>query len=59
MFAFRALVLKVVCGRMPIWPKALLEELVLVDWVLGLWSTARWMTVVDKRLKGKYNRLEV
>ncbi|XP_039135883.1 L-type lectin-domain containing receptor kinase S.4-like [Dioscorea cayenensis subsp. rotundata] len=58
-FAFGALVLEVVCGRRPIEPKALSEELVLVDWVWGLWAAARWTEVVDKRLKGEYDRLEV
>ncbi|KAM0948312.1 putative protein kinase RLK-Pelle-L-LEC family [Dioscorea sansibarensis] len=57
-FAFGALVLEVVCGRRPIEPKASPEELVLVDWVWGLSAAGRWTEVVDKRMKGEYDRLE-
>ncbi|KAJ0962463.1 hypothetical protein J5N97_030291 [Dioscorea zingiberensis] len=53
-FAFGAVVLEVVCGRRPIEPKALPEELVLVDWVWGLWAAGRWEEVVDPRLKAEY-----
>ncbi|KAJ0979541.1 hypothetical protein J5N97_015015 [Dioscorea zingiberensis] len=55
-FAFGAVVLEVVCGRRPIEPKALPEELVLVDWVWGLWASGSWTDLVDPRLKGDYDR---
>ncbi|XP_074574204.1 L-type lectin-domain containing receptor kinase S.4 [Curcuma longa] len=57
-FAFGALVLEVVCGRRPIDPKALPEELVLVDWVWARWTTGRWFDAVDQRLGGEYDREE-
>lgn len=58
-FAFGALVLEVVCGRRPIEPKALPEELVLVDWVWEKWSEKRWPDVVDPLLNGVYDMEEV
>ncbi|XP_008801603.2 L-type lectin-domain containing receptor kinase S.4-like [Phoenix dactylifera] len=58
-FAFGAVVLEVVCGRRPIEPRAMPEELVLVDWVWELWSSGRWTDVVDPRLGGYYVREEV
>ncbi|KAG0489509.1 hypothetical protein HPP92_006372 [Vanilla planifolia] len=54
-FAFGALVLEVVCGRRPIEAKALPEELVLVDWVWGLWNIRRWSEALDPKLDGKYD----
>ncbi|CAL9775354.1 unnamed protein product [Musa acuminata subsp. burmannicoides] len=57
-FAFGALVLEVVCGRRPIEPKAIPEELVLLDWVRERWSAGRWADVVDPRLDGEYEREE-
>ncbi|KAH7678141.1 Non-specific serine/threonine protein kinase protein [Dioscorea alata] len=58
-FAFGAVVLEVVCGRRPIEPKALPEELVLVDWVWGLWAAGKWEDVVDPRLNREYDTKEV
>ncbi|KAI4302401.1 hypothetical protein MLD38_038150 [Melastoma candidum] len=58
-FAFGALLLEVVCGRRPIEPKALPEELVLVDWVWETWVSGTIFDVVDSRLGGEYNELEV
>ncbi|KAK9290326.1 hypothetical protein L1049_008493 [Liquidambar formosana] len=58
-FAFGALLLEVVCGRRPIEPKAKPEELVLVDWVWGLWKERRVLDVVDPRLMGQYDEVEV
>ncbi|KAG6530481.1 L-type lectin-domain containing receptor kinase S.4-like [Zingiber officinale] len=57
-FAFGALVLEVVCGRRPIDPKALPDELVLVDWVWARWTAGRLFDAVDQRLGGEYNREE-
>lgn len=54
-FAFGALILEVVCGRRPIEPKAMPEELILVDWVWDLWSKNRWSEAVDIQLKGAYD----
>ncbi|KAF8022090.1 hypothetical protein BT93_G2283 [Corymbia citriodora subsp. variegata] len=57
-FAFGALLLEVVCGRRPIEPKALPEELILVDWVWEKWRTGAIFDVVDSRLKGEYDEIE-
>lgn len=58
-FAFGALLLEVVCGRKPIEPKALPEELVLVDWVWDKWTEGRFLDVVDPKLKGEFDEKEV
>ncbi|CAJ2640843.1 unnamed protein product [Trifolium pratense] len=58
-FAFGALLLEVVCGRRPIEGKALPEELVLVDWVWDKWRVGEVMEVVDKKLGGVYDEVEV
>ncbi|XP_072996702.1 L-type lectin-domain containing receptor kinase S.4-like [Typha latifolia] len=58
-FAFGALVLEVVCGRRPIEPKAVPEELVLVDWVWERWAQRNWGDAVDPRLEGVYDMEEV
>lgn len=57
-FAFGALLLEVVCGRRPIEPKALPEELILVDWVWEKWRTGAILDVVDSRLKGEFDEIE-
>ncbi|KAK3031915.1 hypothetical protein RJ639_036711 [Escallonia herrerae] len=57
-FAFGALLLEVVCGRRPIEPKALPEELLLVDWVWEKWKEGAILEVVDKRLSGEYDEVE-
>ncbi|GAU38463.1 hypothetical protein TSUD_151860 [Trifolium subterraneum] len=49
----------VVCGRRPIEAKALPEELVLVDWVWDRWRVGEVMEVVDKKLGGVYDEVEV
>ncbi|KAI0498344.1 hypothetical protein KFK09_021585 [Dendrobium nobile] len=49
-YAYGALILEVVCGRRPIEPKAMPEELILVDWVWELWAQGRWTEIVDPRL---------
>ncbi|XP_059666299.1 L-type lectin-domain containing receptor kinase S.4-like [Cornus florida] len=58
-FAFGALLLEVVCGRRPVEPKALPEELILLDWVWDRWKEGAIFDVVDKRLRGEYDEVEV
>lgn len=58
-FAFGALLLEVVCGRRPIEMKAMPEELVLVDWVWDKWKEGSILDVVDPRLRGEYDEVEV
>ncbi|XP_022765116.1 L-type lectin-domain containing receptor kinase S.4-like [Durio zibethinus] len=57
-FAFGALLLEVVCGRRPIEPKALPEELILVDWVWERWQSGAVLEVVDPKLNGDFDELE-
>ncbi|XP_038690060.1 L-type lectin-domain containing receptor kinase S.4 [Tripterygium wilfordii] len=57
-FAFGALLLEVLCGRRPIEPKALPEELILVDWVWDRWNIGAILDVVDPRLNGEFDELE-
>lgn len=58
-FAFGALLLEVVCGRRPVEPKALPEELILVDWVWQKWKEEAILELVDPRLRGEYDEEEV
>ncbi|KAJ8642395.1 hypothetical protein MRB53_019089 [Persea americana] len=58
-FAFGALLLEVVCGRRPIDPKAMPEEMVLVEWVWEKWREGRVVEVVDSRIRGDYRVEEV
>ncbi|KAJ7950278.1 Lectin receptor kinase [Quillaja saponaria] len=58
-FAFGALLLEVVCGRRPIDPKSIQEELVLVDWVWDKYRQGKLLDVVDKNLDGKFDESEV
>lgn len=58
-FAFGALLLEVVCGRRPIEPKALPEELILVDFVWDKWTKGTVLEAVDKRLEGEFDEVEV
>ncbi|KAI3470770.1 hypothetical protein Pfo_027433 [Paulownia fortunei] len=58
-FAFGALLLEVVCGRRPIEAKAMPEELILLDWVWDKWKEGSILEVVDPRLKGEYDEIEV
>ncbi|XP_068314521.1 L-type lectin-domain containing receptor kinase S.4-like [Pyrus communis] len=57
-FALGALLLELVCGRRPIEPKALLEELILVDWVWEKWKAGAILEVVDPRLGAEFDDLE-
>lgn len=57
-FAFGAFLLEVVCGRRPIEPKALPEELTLADWVWDTWKQGAILEVVDPRLGGHYDEIE-
>jgi len=58
-FAFGALLLEVACGRRPIEPKALQEQLVLVEWVWERYKEGRILQVVDPKLNGDFNESEV
>ncbi|KAJ6425398.1 hypothetical protein OIU84_026048 [Salix udensis] len=58
-YAFGALLLEVVCGRRPVEPKALPEELVLVDLVWEKFREGRALDVIDRNLNGEYNEREV
>lgn len=58
-FAFGALLLEIVCGRRPIEPKAIPEELVLVEWVWDKWKQGAVLEVVDRRLGGEFDDVEV
>ncbi|KAJ6750199.1 hypothetical protein OIU85_000799 [Salix viminalis] len=58
-YAFGALLLEVVCGRRPVEPKALPEELVLVDLVWEKFREGRALDVIDRNLNGEYNESEV
>ncbi|KAF8402960.1 hypothetical protein HHK36_011053 [Tetracentron sinense] len=58
-FAFGALLLEVACGRRPVEPKALPEELILVDWIWDTWREGRVLDVVDPRLMGEFDEVEV
>ncbi|KAG5253256.1 L-type lectin-domain containing receptor kinase [Salix suchowensis] len=58
-YAFGALLLEVVCGRRPVEPKALPEELVLVDLVWEKFREGRALDVIDRNLNGDYNESEV
>ncbi|XP_017603381.1 L-type lectin-domain containing receptor kinase S.4-like isoform X2 [Gossypium arboreum] len=57
-FAFGAVLLEVACGRRPIEPKALPEELILVDWVWERWQSGAALEVVDPKLNGDFDELE-
>ncbi|CAL0328245.1 unnamed protein product [Lupinus luteus] len=58
-FAFGALLLEVACGRRPIEPKALAEELVLVDLIWERYKEGRIVDVVDPKLHGNFDENEV
>ncbi|KAK4783987.1 hypothetical protein SAY86_018355 [Trapa natans] len=57
-FSFGALMLEVVCGRRPMEPKAMPEELMLVDWVWEKWVLGSILDVVDPRLGGQFDEAE-
>lgn len=58
-FAFGTFLLEVVCGRRPIEPHLIGEELMLVGWVLGKWQRGTLLEVVDTRIRGEYSVGEV
>jgi serine/threonine protein kinase len=53
-FSFGAFMLEVACGRRPIEPHGLPEEVILVDWVFGCWRTGAILDASDPRLEGNY-----
>nr|KYP42789.1 Lectin-domain containing receptor kinase A4.1 [Cajanus cajan] len=58
-FAFGALLLEVACGLRPLEPKALPEDMVLVDCVWKKYKQGRILDVVDPKLNGHFNEREV
>ncbi|KAF8392982.1 hypothetical protein HHK36_021223 [Tetracentron sinense] len=58
-FAFGALLLEVACGRRPVEHKASPEELILVDWIWEAWIEGMVLGVVDPRLMGHYDEVEL
>ncbi|XP_060674476.1 L-type lectin-domain containing receptor kinase S.4-like [Ziziphus jujuba] len=58
-YAFGALLLEVACGRRPIEPKAVPEELVLVDWVWAQYREGKLLDVVDPRLEGRFHEDQI
>ncbi|XP_044500919.1 L-type lectin-domain containing receptor kinase S.4-like [Mangifera indica] len=57
-YAFGALLLEVACGRRPIKPMAVPEELVLVDWVWEKYREGKVFDVIDPKLEGEYSEGE-
>ena len=57
-YAFGALVLEVACGRRPIGPREVPEEIVLVDWVWEKYKEKKLLEVMDEKLKGDFNEVE-
>ncbi|KAJ4704629.1 Receptor lectin kinase [Melia azedarach] len=53
-FAFGAFLLEVACGRRPIDPRAPTEDVVLVDWVLGLYYRGELVEARDPNLGTEY-----
>jgi serine/threonine protein kinase len=53
-FAFGAFMLEVACGRKPIQPQGLPEEVILVDWVFECWRKGAILDATDPRLEGNY-----
>ncbi|RDY02106.1 L-type lectin-domain containing receptor kinase S.4, partial [Mucuna pruriens] len=58
-FAFGAVLLEVACGLRPLEPKALPEDLVLVDCVWNKFKQGRILDMVDPKLNGVFNEREV
>ncbi|KAK7259956.1 hypothetical protein RIF29_25592 [Crotalaria pallida] len=58
-FAFGALLLEVVCALRPVDPRALPEDLVLVDCVWRSYKDGRILDVVDPKLNGHFDESEV
>ncbi|XP_042481356.1 L-type lectin-domain containing receptor kinase IV.1-like [Macadamia integrifolia] len=58
-FAFGVFLLEVACGRRPIDPRASEECVVLVNWVLSLWSKGLILDTVDPKLGMDYTVQEM
>ncbi|GMH19055.1 hypothetical protein Nepgr_020896 [Nepenthes gracilis] len=56
-FAFGALLLEVACGRRPIEPKAMPEDMILVDLVWDRWREGAILDVMDPKLMGEYDEM--
>ncbi|THG09717.1 hypothetical protein TEA_012230 [Camellia sinensis var. sinensis] len=58
-FAFGAFMLEVACGRRPIEPQGLPEDMVLVDWVFENWKRGTILSTCDLRLEGEFSEDEM
>ncbi|KAG5060154.1 hypothetical protein AAZX31_01G092200 [Glycine max] len=58
-FAFGALLLEVACGLRPLEPKAMPEDMVLVDCVWNKFKQGRILNMVDPKLNGVFNEREM
>lgn len=58
-YAFGALMLEVACGRRPVEVKALPEEMTLVDWIWDKYREGQVLSVVDSKLQGVYDEVEL
>ncbi|KAL2333272.1 hypothetical protein Fmac_014485 [Flemingia macrophylla] len=57
-YAFGALMLEVACGRRPVEPKALPEELLLLDWVWDRCRLGAPLALLDPRLGGLFHQAQ-
>ncbi|XP_050236294.1 L-type lectin-domain containing receptor kinase SIT2-like [Mercurialis annua] len=53
-FAFGIFMLEVACGRKPVKPERVPEEVVLVDWVGECWNRGEILRTIDPRLEDSY-----
>ncbi|XP_057833755.2 L-type lectin-domain containing receptor kinase SIT2 [Cryptomeria japonica] len=53
-FSFGALLLEVACGRRPVDPSNDAEQVVLVEWVWGLYTRESLLDAADPKLQGDY-----
>ncbi|GMI92172.1 L-type lectin receptor kinase IV.2 [Hibiscus trionum] len=53
-FAFGTFMLELACGRHPLEPQLESEQIILADWVCGLWKVGAILDATDPRLEGEY-----
>lgn len=58
-YSFGMVLLEVACGRKPIMIKAEEDEVVLIDWVRGLYARGRVGEAADSRIQGQYEAEEM
>ncbi|KAJ8532982.1 hypothetical protein K7X08_015871 [Anisodus acutangulus] len=58
LFAFGAFLLEVACGRRPIDPKALSDDLGLLEWVFSCWSEGEILKAIDPNLGSDFTPAE-